>query len=172
MIKKEDAELFRTAVGAVTPLAENNRTTHTKPVCHAIVRTGSLTPLRVDSLYDNENDAPENYLSNGLSNQLLRKLKRGNFSVQDSLDLHGYTVSAARILLQDFLLNATNEGLRCVLIIHGKGLNSPDGQAILRTLARNWLVQHPQVLAFCSAAPASGGSGAVIILLKNNTVPN
>ncbi len=96
----------------------------------------------------------------------LRKLRRGHWPVQDSLDLHGNNSDTARKLLQEFLHEAVQRGLRCVLVIHGKGTNSRDGEAILRKLARHWLAQYPQVLAYCDATPENGGSGAVLLLLK------
>ena len=161
----EDAALFREAIGVVTPLAEQNRISPPKPAPRASVRSSASEHPIADTLSDYHHDnSPEDYLSNGLSRLTLRKLRRSN--VQDSLDLHGHTVDAARMLLQQFLFNATQHQLRCVRVIHGKGMNSPDGHAVLRTLARSWLTQHPQVLAFCATPPESGGGGAVLILLK------
>ena len=96
----------------------------------------------------------------------LRKLRRGNWPVQDRLDLHGYNSDTARKLLQEFLREATLRGLRCVMVIHGKGMNSRGGEAVLRRLTRHWLTQHPRVLAYCDALPKDGGNGAVLLLLK------
>ncbi len=96
----------------------------------------------------------------------LRKLRRGHWPVQDRLDLHGNTADAARRLLQAFLREAAQRGLRCVLVIHGKGINSPGGEAVLRRLTRHWLAQRPDALAWCDAPPRDGGSGAVLVLLK------
>ena len=105
-------------------------------------------------------------MGNGLSRMTLRKLRRGTWPAQDSLDLHGHNSDAARKLLQEFLHEATQRGLRCVLVIHGKGLNSQGGEGILRKLTRHWLTQHPGVLGFCNASPKEGGGGAVLVLLK------
>ncbi len=99
----------------------------------------------------------------------LRKLRRGAWPVQDSLDLHGNNSETARKLLQQFLQQAIDRNLRCVLVIHGKGLNSQGGEAVLRKLTRHWLTQHPQVLGFCDAQPRNGGSGAVLVLLKTGS---
>ena len=109
---------------------------------------------------------PDEFLSNGLSRMTLRKLRRGTWPIQDSLDLHGNNTDAARKLLQEFLHEATQRNLRCVLVIHGKGLNSQGGEAVLRKLTRHWLTQHRQVLGYCDAQPRNGGSGAVLVLLK------
>ena len=102
-----------------------------------------------------------------MSRMTLRKLRRGTWPIQNSLDLHGNHTDAARILLQAFLHEAKQRELRCVLVIHGKGLNSQGGEAVLRKLARHWLTQHPLVLGYCDALPKEGGSGAVLVLLKS-----
>ena len=99
----------------------------------------------------------------------LRKLRRSFWPIQDNLDLHGSNSETARRLLQEFLHAAAQRKLRCVLVIHGKGLNSESGEGLLRKLVRHWLTQHPRVLAFCDAPLRNGGSGAVLVLLKNET---
>jgi DNA-nicking Smr family endonuclease len=163
----EDAALFLAAIGETTPLAEQNRIKPPSPSAQVRVRDIDTAYTVPDTLADvlSEN-SPQQFLRNGLSRLTLRKLKRGTYPVQDSLDLHGNYSDAARRLLQEFLHAATQRQLRCVLVIHGKGMNSRDGSAVLRTLTRNWLSQHPQVLAFCAASPALGGDGAVLVLLK------
>jgi DNA-nicking Smr family endonuclease len=165
---KIDAALFRSSIGQVTPLAEQNRIPHPRPSTQARVRSQTQSQHLPDTLSDHSPDLPpESFLRNGLSRSSLRQLKRS--TIQDSLDLHGYQGDEARRLLLEFLHEATQYQLRCVLVIHGKGMNSPGGEAVLRILTRNWLTQHPQVLAFCSALPGTGGSGAVLILLKSNS---
>ncbi|MDP1871942.1 MAG: Smr/MutS family protein [Gallionella sp.] len=163
----EDGILFRSVVGHVTPLAEQNRATQAKPAVQTRVRSTRNVPKMVDTLSDYAaQPSAETYLANGLSRMMLRKLRRS--SIEDSLDLHGSPIETARVLLQHFIFSATQQQFRHVLIIHGKGINSPGGEAVLRALTRNWLTQHPQVLAYCLAPPNLGGDGAVIILLKNN----
>ncbi len=107
------------------------------------------------------------YLSNGLNRMTLRKLRRGDWPPQDSLDLHGLNSDRARRLLVEFLHDATQHGLRCVNIIHGKGWRGDGREGLLKTLTRHWLTQHAQVLAFCEAPQHAGGGGAVWVLLKN-----
>ena len=141
-----------------------------------VLRSPAAAPGIIDSLSDGcpansfSDFAPENaadeFLGNGLSRMTLRKLRRGTWPIQDSLDLHGNHTDAARKLLQEFLHEAAQRNLRCVLVIHGKGLNSRGGEAVLRKLARHWLTQHPHVLAYCDAPTQYGGSGAVLVLLK------
>ena len=163
----DDAALFRAAVGEVKPLAEQNRIN--PPIRpRKFVPPPSGTALTIpDNLTDHgAENAPTEYLHNGLSRMALRKLRRGEWPVQDNLDLHGNHRDAARKLLQAFLHEATQREMRCVLVIHGKGTNSRDGEAVLRKLTRHWLSQHPRVLGFCDENPAQGGSGAVLVLLK------
>jgi len=169
-IEPDDAALFRATVGKVNPLAEQNRINpHNRPR-QPIPRSAVTEPVVPDTLSDHgAQDAPAEYLQNGLSRMTLRKLRRGVWPVQDSLDLHGSNRDAARKLLQEFLHEATQRQLRCVLVIHGKGMNSRVGEAVLRKLARHWLAQHPRVLGYCDAAPGQGGSGAALVLLKNNS---
>lgn len=163
--QEEDAALFRATIGEVTPIAAQNRIVPNGPSRHAIVRTPSFDPQLQDTLSDHATeDAQQDYLANGLSRMALRKLRKS--AVQDLLDLHGCQTDAARMLLQQFIAESVKNGLRCILVIHGKGMNSPGGEAVLRSLTRSWLMQHPQVLAFCPASPRDGGSGAVIILLR------
>jgi DNA-nicking Smr family endonuclease len=169
LIKPEDAALFRDAVGEVRPLAQQNRITPSKSPRPPLLRRAQIPTEIPDILSDFlAEDAPEEFLRNGLSRMALRKLRRGTWPVQDKLDLHGLNSDAARKLLQEFLHDATHRNIRCVLVIHGKGLNSRGGEAVLRKLARHWLTQHPHVLGFCNAPPADGGSGAVLVLLKAN----
>lgn len=165
MDSENDAALFRASIGKVTPLADQNRTTLPRVSPHTRVRSPAPFSALPDTLSDGcPGASPGEYLKNGVSRLTLRKLKRS--TIEDSLDLHGYQADAARRLLQDFLHEAALQQLRCVLVIHGKGANSPGGEAVLRELARNWLTQHPQVLAFCTAPANLGGSGAVLIQLK------
>ena len=105
----------------------------------------------------------------------LRKLRRGEWPLQDELDLHGLNSDAARQLLVEFLHDSTQRGLRCVNVIHGKGWRSEGRDGILKVHTRHWLTQHPQVLAFCEAPPNAGGGGAVWVLLEKqlnaNSIP-
>lgn len=165
----EDAALFRAAIGEVNPLAEQNRITPQpvtrKPLLHSPAPPPAIPDVLSDFAAEN---APDDFLANGLSRMALRKLRRGNWPVQDSLDLHGNNSDAARKLLQEFLFEAIRHKLRCVLVIHGKGMNSQGGEAVLRKLTRHWLTQYPGVLAYCDALPKDGGSGAVLVLLRNH----
>lgn len=163
-----DSELFRHAVGCVAPIKSSNRaTTNSPPPLIVVESKQGRVSMAANPLSDHTNEDPPNeFLSNGLSRLTLRKLRRGQYTIQGRLDLHGYTSDVARQFLFDFIRAASHKGLRCVLIIHSKGLNSQHGEAILKARTRHWLTQLSQVLAFCDAPPTDGGTGAVVILLR------
>lgn len=169
----DNAALFRAAVGTVQPIAKQNRITPTAPTRKAFFNAPPPSFTVPDTLSDFcSGPAPDEFIGNGLSRMTLRKLRRSAWPIQDRLDLHGLHSDAARRLLQEFLHQANEQKLRCVLVIHGKGLNSLSGEAILKIRTRHWLMQHPCVLAYCDATPQTGGSGAVLVLLKNTTLSN
>jgi len=113
-----------------------------------------------------ELEGEQTFLRPGLGSDILSKLRRGHWVVQGVIDLHGMTVDEARDALADFLLDARNRGLRCVRVIHGKGLTSPNREPVLKGKVRRWLAQWDDVLAYCEAARHAGGAGAVIVLLR------
>ena len=106
------------------------------------------------------------YVRAGVPVQVLKQLRRGHWVVQDDLDLHGMTSSEARIATGVFLAECVQHGVRCVRIVHGKGLRSPNRQPVLKRKLGHWLVVRDEVLAFCEARPVDGGSGAVVVLLR------
>jgi len=105
----------------------------------------------------------------GFGRKLMRRLKRGQFPYQDYIDLHGLTKQEAEIKVRDFLLQSHRLGLRCVLIVHGRGLNSPESFPVLKERLPLWLNRGPVkkiILAFATARPYDGGTGAIYVLLK------
>jgi DNA-nicking Smr family endonuclease len=164
----EDAELFRQALDGVTPLPPPDRITPTPAPRRASPRRQTTEPEITDNLSDHgAGDEPlTEFLRNGLSRMTLRKLRRGQWPLQDSLDLHGLRSDEARKLLLEFLQQASQRGLRCVCVVHGKGWHTQGGEGVLKVRARHWLTQCPQVLAFCEAPQNQGGGGAVLVLLK------
>lgn len=105
----------------------------------------------------------------GLDRRLVRNLRAGKFAVQADVDLHGLTREQARATVDSFLGAAHRQGLRCVLVVHGRGLNSPDQTPVLKHWLCNWLARGPWsrlVLAFTSARPCDGGAGALYVLLR------
>jgi len=108
------------------------------------------------------------YLKSGLSPRLLRRLKRGHFSIADEIDLHQMTADVARAAVKMFLDESQREHRLCVKIIHGKGLRSRAQGPVLKRLVDGLLRRRGDVLAFASAAPAEGGTGAVIVLMRQS----
>ncbi len=166
---EQDADLFRQALEGVTPLPPTGRV--------APSRKPRKTPASIDlspAVSDNLSDhgagdiALTEFLRHGLNRMTLRKLRHGEWRIQDELDLHGLSSDDARRLLVEFLHDATQRGLRCVNVIHGKGWRSEGCDGIIKVHTRHWLTQHPLVLAFCEAPPQAGGGGAVWVLLKSS----
>lgn len=113
-----------------------------------------------------ELEGEQTYLRKGLGTDVLSKLRRGHWTVQAELDLHGHDSIQARDALADFLEEARGAGMRCVRVIHGKGLTSPGGEPVLKGKVRRWLQRWDDVLAYCEAPQNGGGGGAVIVLLR------
>jgi len=105
----------------------------------------------------------------GFDRKLMKKIKKGQFPVQDYVDLHGLTKHEAEIRIRDFLIQSHRLGLRCVLVVHGRGLNSQDNIPVLKERLPVWLNRGPAkkiVLAFSTARPYDGGTGAIYVLLR------
>jgi DNA-nicking Smr family endonuclease len=113
-----------------------------------------------------EVEAEQTFLRKGLAGDVLVRLRRGHWSVQGELDLHRLNRDEARDALADFFNDARNYGWRCVRVIHGKGLSSPNREPVLKGKVRRWLAQRDEVLAYCEAPQHAGGAGAVLVLLK------
>jgi DNA-nicking Smr family endonuclease len=104
----------------------------------------------------------------GIGPDVTRKLRRGDWSIQRQLDLHGLRRDEAREQLSFFIREAHKQGIRCVRVVHGKGLGSPGKAPILKSRVHSWLVQKIEVLAFVQAKPADGGGGALVVLLTGS----
>lgn len=112
-----------------------------------------------------ETDEQLSYSRAGLAPDVVRKLRQGHWSIQRQIDLHGLRRDAAREQLSAFIRECHGQGIRCVRVVTGKGLGSPNRVPVLKHKTRNWLVQKQEVLAFVQACPADGGSDALIVLL-------
>jgi DNA-nicking Smr family endonuclease len=119
-----------------------------------------------------ELEGEQTFLRRGLGTDILTKLRRGHWSVRGELDLHGLNSEEARAVLADFLVAARQQGDRCVRVIHGKGLTSPNREPVLKGKVRRWLAQWDDVLAYCEAPQHAGGGGAVLILLRGRAPGN
>jgi DNA-nicking Smr family endonuclease len=172
---KAEAELFRRSVGNVKPLPPTGKAVSTvpppQPIAHqrladekAALEESLSDEFTLETLLDS--DANLSFARNGIGSDTLRKLRRGHWVIQDQLDLHGLRTDEAREALAAFLRDAGKRGLRCVRVIHGKGLGSFNKEPVLKNKVRNWLVQKNEVIAFCQARPTDGGAGALVVLLK------
>ncbi|MEO8158991.1 MAG: Smr/MutS family protein [Betaproteobacteria bacterium] len=168
-------DLLRDALKGVAPLRDSGKASLQRRPPAPVARQSLREDEQVlhDSLSDQipmevglETGEELVFLRNGLSNQILKKLRRGFWATQDQLDLHGLRSENARVLLVSFLNDALKQGFRCVRIVHGKGLRSKNAQPVLKGKVGNWLGQRDEVLAFVQARPEDGGSGAVMVLLK------
>jgi DNA-nicking Smr family endonuclease len=170
-----EANLFRQSMGTVAPLRSIDKLLHVPPQPEPIARqhladeqaalAQSLSDeFSIESLL--ETDEGLSYARTGIGQETVRKLRRGHWVTQAQLDLHGMRTDEAREALAEFLRNAGRRGLRCVRVIHGKGLGSVNREPVLKRKVRNWLAQKEEVLAFCQARAADGGAGAVMVLLK------
>lgn len=113
-----------------------------------------------------EFEQQQTYVREGIGIDVAGKLRRGFWTVQSELDLHGFTTDAAHDALADFVFEARTRGFRCVRVIHGKGLTSPGKEPVLKSKVRRWLAHWDDVLAYAEAPQHAGGGGAVLVLLK------
>jgi len=180
-IARERAVEFRTSMQGVNKLPESDRYVH-RPVYVAPTRPNARTQLSAEEeteavlreslsdLFDVEGmldeDPALSYTRDGVGADVVKKLRKRHWPIQDELDLHGLTRDGARDALTDFLHRANRRGVRCVRIIHGIGYGSPRGEPVLRGVVHSWLVQKNEVIAFCAAARSDGGAGALVALLR------
>ncbi len=171
-----EKNLFRNAVGEVQPLKPQNRAEIEIPKPQPLplqrwqddqdVLQASLSDeMDVERMLDTDDQLA--FRRNGIGPDTVRQLRRGRWVIQSQLDLHGYRVDEAREAVAEFIRNCVRHEVRCVRVIHGKGLGSAGKESVLRDKVRRWLVQKEEVLAFCSAGPRDGGAGALIVLLKS-----
>lgn len=165
--------LFRTAMRDVAPLPDAGKVIDRNPQIPPYPRKEQCPEpvTENDALSDRisfELEAGDNwsYARPGVSQQTVRRLYRGHCPIEQDLDLHGYTRDEARRRLNAFLDDCVQRKLRCVRVIHGKGLSSKNQEPVLKTSIGNWLMQRADVLAFRQAKPEHGGGGAILLLLK------
>lgn len=171
---EEDVALFRQAVEGVHRL-HTDRVLFESPRPRAwplqreaddfsVLAESIRGPLSIDLRL--EGGEEPSFLRAGLTRHVLRDLRRGRWVSQGQIDLHGATRDAAHDLVINFMHDAHRRGLRCVRVIHGKGLGSPGREPVLKGLVLGWLMHRHEVLAFCQARPHEGGAGALMVLLK------
>jgi DNA-nicking Smr family endonuclease len=128
-----------------------------------VLRESISDEMDIESLL--ETDAALAFRRPGVGPDVVTKLRRGQWSIQAQIDLHGLRRDQAREQISLFLRDANRRGLRCVRVVHGKGNGSPGKQAVLKDVVRRWLVQKAEVLAFVQARASEGGAGALVVLL-------
>ena len=178
---KAEKEFFALAVGPVKPLPLKHQPGHhaqlslvqPAPIAYqhqldeqAVMREALSDGFDGESLLDA--DESLSFRRPGMGIDVVRKLRRGEWSIQGQLDLHGLRRDDARDSLSDFIKDAVKVGWRCVRVVHGKGLGSPGKTPVLKGRVQSWLIQKSEVLAFAQARPAQGGAGALIVLLTQS----
>jgi DNA-nicking Smr family endonuclease len=170
----DDLNLFKEAVKDARPIKADRAlpaVKKPKPIPRQFLR--DERQALADSLSDHYIPAHELesgeellYLREGQSPVILSKLRRGHWVVQAHIDLHGLVSDEARAYVSEFISDCKKRGIRCVRIVHGKGLGSRNREPVLRNKLRGWLMQKDEVIAYAQAKANDGGSGAVIVLLK------
>jgi DNA-nicking Smr family endonuclease len=175
-----DADVFRRSIGQVEPLKVPPRMTlprvppsplplQTRLDEEAVLHEALSDEYDPESLLDTDDSL--SYCRHGVRQEVVRKLRRGTWIVQAQLDLHGMRREEARDALSEFIRESVKRGLRCLRVIHGKGLGSIGREPVLKGKVRAWFVQKEEVIAFCQARPHDGGSGAVLVLLQPGGPP-
>ena len=176
-MQDDEKNLFKEAVRNVKPLKIKSKTIEAqssapkpKPIANKFLEDEKKVLL--DSLSDDyiyEDGMLEDgllFLSPGHSPDIIKKLKKGYWVVQGSIDLHGMVSQEAKSYIVDYIHQCKKKHIRCIRIIHGKGIGSKNKEPVLRNKVKNWLAQKDEVIAYAQAPKHDGGSGAVIVLLK------
>jgi DNA-nicking Smr family endonuclease len=173
--REAENNLFARAVGAVQRIPDTRQAprsaTVVAPVAvqrqrdeEAVLRDALSDEFDVSTLLDT--DDMLSFRRPGIGRDVTHKLRKGDWAIQGEVDLHGLRSEEARVVLAEFIRNAHRQGLRCLRVVHGKGLGSPGKTPVLKSKVHSWLVQKNQVMAFVQAKPAEGGAGALVVLLK------
>lgn len=175
MAKRDDANSMHDLLGGgVKPLKQDKIMPFRRPIA-PIARQRQLDDQRVmeelleqsDETTSFESGDELKFLRTGYSTRLLKKLRRGDFSIQDELDLHGLVVADAKRETHEFINDCARDRVRAIRIIHGKGRNSAGRTPVLKNMLLGWLKRNQHVLAVCSTPANDGGTGAVYVLLNN-----
>lgn len=171
-VSAEDASLFREAIGEVRRIeADEVAVLRTPPAPVPRMRARDESEALRESRYLSVDDSafdgaePLSYRRDEISARTLKRLATGQYALQDEIDLHHLRAADAETMLKRFLDQARNEDRFCVRVIHGKGLRS-ENTPVLKALVDRLLRLRGDVLAFASAPPRMGGTGAVLVLLN------
>jgi len=175
--KRAEAErnLFTRAVGKVAPIANQERVWSPpqrptpRPLQQdlddeAVMHESMSDEFDISTLLDADDQL--SFRRPGIGTDVTRKLRKGEWSIQGQIDLHGLRSDEARNAMGQFIRDAKRTGWRCVRVVHGKGLGSPGKEPVLKSKVQRWLVQKKEVLAFVQAKPSDGGGGALLVLLS------
>lgn len=173
--QEAERQIFARTVGPVTRLRDRNLATAHRtappplPIQHQLDEQRALQEsisddFDVSTLLDTDDQL--SFRRPGVGVEVTRRLRAGQWSIQRQLDLHGLRVDEAREALGQFIRSAHKQGLRCLRVVHGKGLGSPGKSPVLKSRVQRWLVQKHEVLAFVQARPVDGGAGALLVLLQ------
>jgi DNA-nicking Smr family endonuclease len=177
---ERERSVFREAVGDATPLAPRGRVDPLPAPVPPVARQFEHDESRAlaESISDEidierllDTDESLSWRRSGIGPDVPRRLRRGDWVIQRQLDLHGLRVDEAREALAGFLAECLRREVRCVRIVHGKGLGSVNREPVLKGKVLKWLTQRDEVLAFCQAGPNDGGSGALVALLRSPPSP-
>ncbi len=172
--EERERRVFADAVGPVTPVDAGNRRPHDPPSAtpeprqreldeQAALREAWSDAVDIESLLLTDDGL--GYRREGVPPDVLARLRRGHWSIQGQLDLHGLRRDEAREAVFAFLAGARRQGWRCLRVVHGKGLGSPGREPVLKAKVQRWLAQSDAVIAFAQASGPQGGAGALIVLL-------
>ena len=172
---ERERNLFVHFVGKVQPLVAKERLSFSPPPPvprplqleideQKVLREAMSDEFDVSTLLDVDDQL--SFRRPGIGLDVTKKLRGGHWSIQRQLDLHGLRSDEAREALGQFIRLSHRTGLRCVRVVHGKGLGSPGREPVLKAKVQRWLVQKKEVLAFVQARPADGGAGALVVLLQ------
>ena len=173
--KAAASNLFQAAIGKVKPLEPPQRAKLApeppKPIPKqqmlddaAALQEALSDEIDVTTLLDT--DEHLSFRRPGVGTDVTQKLRKGKWSIQKQIDLHGFRSDEAREALGAFIRESHRNGIRCVRVVHGKGLGSPGKAPVLKEKVHKWLVQKAEVVAFVQAQPAQGGAGALVVLLQ------
>jgi DNA-nicking Smr family endonuclease len=177
---REHRSLFQAAVGAVKRLPAHGTTSlkPAPPLPTPMQRLMDEAAALVESISDEvdigsllDTDERLSFRRLGVGPDVAQNLRRGKWSIQRQIDLHGLRSDEARETLGAFIREAHKQGIRCVRVVTGKGLGSPGKAPVLKDKVHRWLVQRSEVVAFVQAPPAQGGAGALVVLLQPLRAP-
>ena len=172
-LAEQERRIFELSVGPVTQITQAVRVIHprTPPSPEPLQREADERQVLLQALSDDfdvdsllETDDTLSFRRPEISAEVVRKLRRGHWSLQSQIDLHGLRRDQAREALGHFIHECSQRGLRCVRVVHGKGHGSPGREPVLKGRVRRWLVQKQEVLAFVQARGSDGGAGALMVL--------